>query len=184
MIGSALQSVCKMYPLLVEDYLITPLLSELKSNRHPASAQLLATLSPPPPLLATTVVPSLLTLLDSSFTHSDKHNVTGCMQDWSMATSISSTLLKIVERNAESAPLTCALLDSVVLLSQQVAQFHWVCCIEKVDTFMEKVSSILSLNGRHAGERWVVTSGKHVVEWLTHFLSVGVITASRSWWIQ
>ena len=157
MIGGALQSVCKTYPIVAEEHLLSPLLLELKSSGgQPACACLLAQLSPSPLFLESSILPALIALLCSLLTHPADHNcVDSCVQDWKPFLSISATLVKIVEHNAKSTPLTSTLLKSVVALSQQVTKSHWVCCSEQVNAFVEVISSAISFNTQHASEKWV-----------------------------
>ncbi len=156
-IGCALQSACKTYPVLAEEHLISPLLLELRTSGKPATARLLAQLAPSPLFLATSILPTFISLLNSLLAHSANHRDTGfCEQDWKAFSSISLIVLQVVKCNAESAPLTTASLDSLVMLSHRVAKSHWMCCSEQVNMFVDTIFSAISFNTRHAAERCVV----------------------------
>lgn len=142
-----LQSICKTFPSLAKEHLISPLLLELDVN--PVSAGLLAVMAVTPPLAAS-ILSSLLSVVEqlvqttSPIFHKDRY--------WEIIFSISLALLKLLEHNAESVPLNP---DSLLQLSQQAANIHWQCCIAEVSKLIELLSTALSLTARHASV-WLV----------------------------
>ena len=154
LIGNALESVCKTYPKLAEEWLCSPLLLELKSSWKPASVQLLAQLSPSPFFLASCVIPALLTLLHSLFPGSAGQKATGsCTQEWKQIFPTSAALLQVIECNAAFAPLTSSSVNSIVALTKQVTRTHCNCCSDQVNAFVGTMSSVILVNTRHALER-------------------------------
>lgn len=159
-VSSALQSICKAYPELAKEHLVLPMLAELSTD--PSRAWLLVHLSPTPSLAAS-AVPALISILQSLLSNSP-----GCdgmsEQYWKKVFSISTALMNIVRSNAASAPLTQQSVNCLMLLSQQAAGTHWMCCSAQINRLMVDISTSFSYNAQHAADRW---------EWLVLVLSDG-----------
>lgn len=141
--------MCKSVPELAKKHLTSPLLLELASN--PSGAWLLAMLSSTSSLAAS-VLPSLISVLQQVMSDvSDHEEAALSAQYWDGVFSIATALQTIIERNAESALLTPT---SLVLLSHQATNAHWKCCNAEVSKLIGIFSSALSLNTRHATERY------------------------------
>lgn len=154
-LGSTLKAVSKIFPSLSQKHVISPLLVELNSNPH--GAWLLAFLAATPSLAAS-ILPSLfqgLIQLLQSLSSNHKDQVLR-INSWEGILSISSAILKLVEQNVDSSPLTPVLLDSLVQLSCQAGNDHWQCCFEEVTKFIELLSVALFHNTHHASRRLVM----------------------------
>lgn len=147
--SSALQSVCKSYPAIVEEHLISPTLAELETN--PDKAWLLATLSPTP-ALAEVVLPAVVALLQQLT--SSYNRAVSVQHCWDRLLPLSSALLSVVQCNPGSAPLSLQSLKALLLLSHQNATVHWKCCEVEVNTFIENISGSLFCNTQHATDRY------------------------------
>lgn len=149
-VSSALQSLCKAYPKLAKEHLISPTLTELDTD--PSRAWLLVHLSPTPSLAAS-ALPALISILQSLLGNSPRCDGMS-EQWWGEVFSISTALLNIVRNNAASAPLTRLSVTCLVLLSQQAAGTHWKCCSAQVGRLIEDISTSFSYNAQHATDRW------------------------------
>lgn len=120
---------------------------------HPSTAWLLPSISATPSLTSS-VVPLLLAALHkllADLSANSPASLSG--QDWEGIFSLTWSLLEVVKQNAESAPLTPACVDSLVLLSQQVAEGYWKCCRDQASKLIGCFSAMLSHNTQHATER-------------------------------
>lgn len=151
-VSSALQSVCKAYPTLAKEHLISPTLVELETS--PSRAWLLATLAATPSLAAA-VLPALISIVQqlASSSSLDCDGTALAQHYWDKLLPVSSVLPDVIQSNPGAAPLALPSLNSLVLLSQQTAATHWKCCNAKVNRFIENISASISYNARHATDR-------------------------------
>lgn len=148
---STLQSVCRAYPAVAEEHLISPTLTELDTD--PSRAWLLAFLSPTPSL-AVSVLPALISFLQHLLNSSSLCDGTALSEQyWGKVLPLSSALLDVIKSNTGSAALTLSSVNSLVLLSQQAADMHWKCCTTELCRFIENISVSFSHNARHATDR-------------------------------
>ena len=160
--------MCKLFPALARDQLIVPLIKEL--DAEPSIGWLVAFLSPIPSL-ADYILPTLIAVLlhllmeltpcvKATLSNSPIEVATSTSPDdhshsWEEVNIIVASVLKIVEQNAKSCPLTDATLDSLVDTCVKASQDHWKCCKCVLYKFIMSIASALSHNARHANDRYM-----------------------------